>query len=88
MYGCIIPDLPYDEVEGKEMLALCERCDFHFIFVVSPNISDERLSEISTLSTSFVYAISKNMTTGNEIEVGTHFSKYIARIKKATQTEV
>ena len=64
--GVIIPDLPISEFEEK-YASLFEMYGIHFIFLVSPQTSVERLQKINNLSKSFVYAVSTNSTTGGAI---------------------
>jgi tryptophan synthase alpha chain len=61
--GVIIPDLPADEFEANYKNTF-EKYGIHFIFLVSPQTSVERLKKIEELSTSFIYAVSSNSTTG------------------------
>lgn len=64
--GVIIPDLPISEFEEK-YASLFETYGIHFIFLVSPQTSVERLNKINKLTKSFVYAVSTNSTTGGAI---------------------
>jgi tryptophan synthase alpha chain len=61
--GVIIPDLPADEFEVNYK-DIFEKYGIHFVFLVSPLTSVERLKKIEDLSTSFIYAVSTNSTTG------------------------
>jgi len=61
--GVIIPDLPMMEYESKYK-EIFLRYGIHFIFLVTPQTSIERLKQIDNLSTSFIYAVSTNSTTG------------------------
>lgn len=63
--GLIIPDLPMYEYE-REYKAIIEKYNLHFIFLVTPETSDERIKMLDALSTGFLYAVSSSSTTGNE----------------------
>ena len=63
--GVIIPDLPVDEFEVNYK-KIFKNYGIHFIFLVSPQTSVERLQKIEQLSTSFIYAVSTNSTTGGD----------------------
>lgn len=64
--GVIIPDLPICEFDEK-YAKIFDEYGIHFIFLVSPQTSTERLQEINQLSKSFIYAVSTNSTTGGRI---------------------
>ena len=64
--GVIIPDLPIFEYELKYK-SIFKTYGIHFIFLVSPQTSKERLRKIDELSTSFIYAVSTNSTTGGVV---------------------
>lgn len=62
--GIILPDLPMHEFEtdyqqhfNKHQLA--------FIFLVTPETSEERIRKIDKLGKGFIYAVSSSTTTGN-----------------------
>ncbi len=63
--GLIIPDLPPVEFEKNYRLIL-EKYDLNFIFLVTPETSDERIKYLDSLSSGFLYAVSSSSTTGNE----------------------
>jgi len=62
--GVIIPDLPLYEFE-KEYKRYFEQNDLHFIFLITPETSQERIRKIDELSKGFIYAVSSSSTTGN-----------------------
>jgi tryptophan synthase alpha chain len=61
--GVILPDLPV-EVYEEEYKTLFENAGVHFIFLVTPRTSEERLKKIASLSRGFVYLVSSSATTG------------------------
>ena len=63
--GLILPDLPMYEYE-TEYRAMIERHGLKFIFLVTPETSDERVRRLDELSSGFLYAVSSSSTTGNE----------------------
>lgn len=63
--GLIIPDLPTVEFE-KNYRSVLERYNLNFIFLVTPETSDERIKYLDSLSSGFLYAVSSSSTTGNE----------------------
>ena len=78
VYGIIIPDIPYDEDDGLELVKLCKQYDIHMIATVSPSTPPTRLAAISSFATGFIYAISSNMTTGTQGRFGEDFENYIS----------
>jgi len=81
VYWLIIPDIPYDESDGIYLIDVCKRNNIHLIQVVSPNISEDRLKEISKISSWFIYAISQNITTWSKWEFWEEFSLYIKKLR-------
>jgi tryptophan synthase alpha chain len=63
--GLILPDLPEYEFE-TEYGAIIKQNGLDFIFLVTPETSEERLRKLDNLSTGFLYAVSSSSTTGNE----------------------
>ncbi|HRW62681.1 MAG TPA: tryptophan synthase subunit alpha [Bacteroidales bacterium] len=77
--GVIIPDLPIYEYENKYQ-DVFKKHGIHFIFLVSPQTSLERLQQIDSLSTSFIYAVSTNSTTGGKADLNLQ-ADYFKRLK-------
>jgi len=67
--GVIIPDLPLTEYKNKYQ-QIFKNYGIHFVFLVSPQTTKQRLNEIESLSTAFVYAVSTNSTTGGAVDFG------------------
>jgi tryptophan synthase alpha chain len=62
--GMILPDLPMYEFEMMYK-PLFEKNNLKFIFLVTPETSEERIRKIDNLSSGFLYAVSSSSTTGN-----------------------
>ncbi len=62
--GLIIPDLPAYEFE-MEYGPIIKKYGLDFIFLVTPETSEERIRTLDNLSTGFLYAVSSSSTTGN-----------------------
>ena len=62
--GIILPDLPMYEFETfyKELF---KKNELRFIFLVTPETSEERIRKIDGLCSGFLYAVSSSSTTGN-----------------------
>ena len=63
--GLIIPDLPPIEFK-KNYRTVLEKYNLNFIFLVTPETSDERIKYLDSLSSGFLYAVSSSSTTGND----------------------
>jgi tryptophan synthase alpha chain len=63
--GLIIPDLPQFEYESFYQPIL-SRYGLHFIFLVTPETSDDRIKKLDQLSHGFIYAVSSSATTGSD----------------------
>lgn len=77
--GLILPDVPMREFQ-TEYGAITKKYGLDFIFLVTPETSEERIRKIDKLSTGFIYAVSSSSTTGkdknfNDVEV------YLERLK-------
>lgn len=78
IYGLIIPDLPPAEFE-KNYRAIIEKYGLHFIFLITPETSNESIKYLDSLSSGFLYAVSSSSTTGNT-EKQVNNEKYLKRI--------
>lgn len=78
--GFIIPDLPEYEYE-KEYGPVMKKYNLGFIFLVTPETSEERIKKLDSLSSGFLYAVSSSSTTGSEQDLD-KMMNYLARLKK------
>lgn len=63
--GLILPDLPEYEFE-TEYGAIIKKYGLDFIFLVTPETSEERIKKLDSLSSGFLYAVSSSSTTGGD----------------------
>lgn len=63
--GLILPDLPEYEFE-TEYGAIIKQYGHDFIFLVTPETSEERIKKLDSLSSGFLYAVSSSSTTGGD----------------------
>ena len=61
--GIILPDLPMYEFETQYQQYFAKN-DLKFIFLVTPETSEERIRKIDSLASGFIYAVSSSSTTG------------------------
>lgn len=77
--GLILPDLPEYEFE-TEYGPVIQRYGLDFIFLVTPETSEERVKKLDSLSTGFLYAVSSSSTTGKDKNM-TDVNAYLQRLK-------
>ena len=63
--GLILPDLPLYEFETVYG-SIIKKHGLDFIFLVTPETSEERIRKVDALSSGFVYAVSSSTTTGGD----------------------
>src|SRR6476620_10447034 len=63
--GLILPDLPEYEFE-TEYGAVTKKYGLDFVFLVTPETSEERVKKLDALSSGFLYAVSSSSTTGKD----------------------
>jgi tryptophan synthase alpha chain len=80
MDGVILPDLPVREYTVHYQKHFKEN-GLHMIFLISPQTSEERIREIDTLGSGFIYMVSSASTTGVKSGFQPEQTKYFERIK-------
>ncbi len=78
--GLILPDLPEHEFE-TEYGPVIQRYGLDFIFLVTPETSEERIKKLDQLSTGFLYAVSSSSTTGSDKNMN-DVNAYLKRLKR------
>ncbi len=77
--GLILPDLPEYEFE-TEYGSIIKKYGLDFIFLVTPETSDERVKKLDGLSSGFLYAVSSSSTTGSN-KTTTNNNQYLQRLR-------
>ncbi|MEP6584330.1 MAG: tryptophan synthase subunit alpha [Ginsengibacter sp.] len=77
--GIILPDLPIYEFE-KEFSEIFQQNNLKFIFLITPETSEERIRKIDVLSNGFIYAVSSSSITGTNKNMDEQES-YFQRLK-------
>ena len=77
--GLILPDLPEYEFEN-EYGPIMQRYGLNFIFLITPETSEERIKKLDSLSTGFLYAVSSSSTTGSDKNM-TDVTAYLKKLK-------
>ncbi len=77
--GLILPDLPEYEFE-TEYGAIIKKYGLDFIFLVTPETTEERVKKLDSLTTGFLYAVSSSATTGGNTDFDA-VEKYLQRLQ-------
>ncbi len=77
--GLILPDLPEYEFE-TEYGPVIKKNGLDFIFLVTPETSDERIKKLDELSSGFLYAVSSSSTTGSDKNM-TQVDRYLQKLE-------
>ena len=77
--GLILPDLPEHEFE-TEYGTIIKKYGLDFIFLVTPETSEERIKKLDKLSTGFLYAVSSSSTTGSDKDM-TDVKSYLQKLR-------
>jgi tryptophan synthase alpha chain len=78
--GVILPDVPIAEFE-TEYKKIFEENELSFIFLITPETSEERIRKIDSLSNGFIYAVSSSSITGKNTDINAQ-QNYFERISK------
>jgi tryptophan synthase alpha chain len=77
--GIILPDLPLHEFES-EYKDIFNKYNLHFIFLITPETSEERIRKIDEVSHGFIYAVASSSITGAKKNIAA-MAGYFERIK-------
>lgn len=77
--GVILPDLPINEFEN-EYRKILDQNNLNFIFLITPETSEERIRKIDDISEAFIYAVSSSSITGSDQDMDAQ-EAYFERIK-------
>jgi tryptophan synthase alpha chain len=78
--GLILPDLPEYEFE-TEFGEIIKKYGLDFVFLVTPETSENRVKKLDALSSGFLYAVSSSSTTGKDKKMD-EVSNYLDRLRK------
>jgi tryptophan synthase alpha chain len=77
--GLIIPDIPMYEYEN-EYREIIKKHGLDFVFLVTPETSEERIRKLDELSSGFLYAVSSSSITGSDKDFSS-VENYLRRLK-------
>lgn len=77
--GFILPDIPIREYE-TEFGPILKKHGLDFIFLVTPETSENRIRKIDELTNGFIYAVSSSSTTGKDKDFS-EVEQYLQRLQ-------
>lgn len=84
--GALILDLPPEE--AVDYAAFAKKHDFKTIFLAAPTSKDDRVKLIASVSTGFIYYVSRAGVTGMQAKVQKDIGSHTKLISKYTDTPV
>jgi len=84
--GVIVPDLPPEEADG--LRTACRDRGLDLVFLVSPATDRERAERIASLSSGFVYLVSRYGITGTSERLSEDLSDRVAGLRKVSRMPV
>ncbi len=78
--GLIIPDMPLPYFK-THLQKIYKQLNIAHVMLVTPSTSEERIKEIDLNTTGFIYLVSSNSITGNQLETNNQ-QEYFERIKQ------
>lgn len=79
--GLIVPDYPFDEEPGNELLAYSTQYALALIQVIASTTRLERIKQISQIGTGFVYCMARTGITGKKTTISAETTSYLERVK-------
>jgi tryptophan synthase alpha chain len=80
--GAIVPDLPMEE--GEEYLQAMQKNQLSPIQMFSPTTRDDRMAQIASIASGFIYCLARKGVTGAQTDLSTDLAQYLARCRRAT----
>jgi len=80
--GLILPDLPPEE--AGEMQAAARSCGLDIVYLVSPTSPEERIREVASVASGFIYCVSLTGVTGARESVAVGLEEYLSRVRAHT----
>ncbi|NPV90639.1 MAG: tryptophan synthase subunit alpha [Firmicutes bacterium] len=80
--GLIIPDLPPEE--GGELESELKKHGIDLVYLLAPTSSDERIKEVASRASGFIYCVSLTGVTGARGELPVELPLFLGRVRKAT----
>lgn len=85
--GLIVPDLPPDEPEAEELIALCRQHGLATVFLLAPTSTPDRISLGVARSQGFVYLVSVAGITGARDRLPDELGAFVQRVRAEAQRQ-
>ena len=82
LHGFIIADLPTEEAGELDKYAQAHELDP--IHIMTPINSEQRMREIATMASGFIYCVARKGVTGRETDLDKSLREYMQRCRKVT----
>ncbi len=79
--GLIVPDFPFDEEPGNQLLRHCRQNELDFVPVIALNTCTNRLEQILKIPSPFIYCVARAGTTGGKTVVSAELISYLQRVR-------
>ncbi|TSC87129.1 MAG: tryptophan synthase alpha chain [Parcubacteria group bacterium Gr01-1014_8] len=86
--GLIVPDCPFDTMEGWSLLATCKAAGIALIPVVSPGVPKERLETLAKDATGFWYCTTRQGITGATSVFASDLPAFIKTLRSTSELPV
>jgi tryptophan synthase alpha chain len=81
--GLIFPDVPFDEIEFKNLAVAAKKNNLQLIQVVSEITPDERLEKMREIPGEFIYCVSRFGVTGSG-KMSENLPQFLKRVREKT----
>ena len=85
--GLIVPDLPPDEPEAEELIALCRQHGLASVFLLAPTSTADRIELGVARSQGFVYLVSVAGITGARERLPDDLAAFVQRVRSEVQRQ-
>lgn len=86
--GAIVPDLPFDSVDGHAYLTAAKQHDFPVIQLIPPNVDTQRLAQLAQTADGFIYAVARSGVTGKKTQINNELVEFLKQIRRHSDLPV
>lgn len=86
--GLVIPDLPVDSLEARELRSLGEDWGIAIVGMIAPNTSDKRMAAVCRHAGGFVYYVTSHGVTGERSTLPTDLTERLAHVRRLSPVPV
>jgi len=86
--GLIVPDAPIEEAEHEGLLEACNKTGLHYIPVLAPTSTDERIHRNGEVAAGLVYCMSRKGVTGTQAGFDADLAAYVRKVRELIEAPV